>query len=278
MLVAVGVQAHVTRDAKSWLVLVAEDDVDRAREELTAYQQEEQDAKRNRQSTPMAGGKGLFETVLAFVLTISTTSMIGWSAVNGPTFTAAGLSDAGLVRGGEVWRTVTALTLHADLPHLFSNLVFGTLFIVLAGRWLGGGVAALLTLVGGAIGNGINALIQDASHTSLGASTAVFSALGIAVAMALRPSIRTQTSMMRQWSPLIGGAVLLSMYGTGGERTDVTAHVTGFLSGLVAGWLASFAPHAWRFDVPVQSVAAVSAAVIIPGAWMLALLLGGVAG
>src|SRR5690606_31506657 len=49
----------------------------------------------------------------------------------------AGAADAARLRAGEWWRAVTALTLHADFPHVFSNaialLVFGTALCTLVG-------------------------------------------------------------------------------------------------------------------------------------------------
>ncbi len=61
-----------------------------------------------------------------------------------------GALDAGFLARGEWWRVVTALTLHADLPHLLSNLVFGALFGYPAARLFGPGVAWFLILVGAA--------------------------------------------------------------------------------------------------------------------------------
>ena len=40
----------------------------------------------------------------------------------------AGRMDALAMLGGEVWRTVTALTLHADMAHLAGNMAFGAAF------------------------------------------------------------------------------------------------------------------------------------------------------
>ena len=60
---------------------------------------------------------------------------------------AAGRVDGTLIRGGEWWRTITALTLHADLRHLLGNLAFGIFFGIFAGRLLGSGVAWLAVTV-----------------------------------------------------------------------------------------------------------------------------------
>jgi membrane associated rhomboid family serine protease len=177
--------------------------------------------------------------------------------------------NAGVVRDGEWWRSVTALTLHVDFGHLISNLLFGIVFGFMAGRTLGGGVAWLAIVIAGTLGNSINALIQDRAHTSIGASTAVFSALGVLVANALR-HWGDKSSRWIRWRPLIGGVVLLGFTGVGGERTDVAAHFTGFLAGLAIGWLGCRISGKVLSNDNVQQGAGVAAIAMIVVAWGLA--------
>ncbi len=143
----------------------------------------------------------------------------------------AGKAQAWLIRDGEWWRTVTALGLHADPVHLFGNLLFGIAFGFLAGQLLGWGLAWSGLLLAGALGNALNAVIQPAAHTSVGASTAVFAALGIIAFHAWRGRQRT----VNRWVPVGGGIALLAFLGMGGERTDIFAHVTGFGAGGLLG-------------------------------------------
>ena len=56
--------------------------------------------------------------------------------------------DARLVQQGQWWRVWTALTLHMDILHLMSNMVFGIWFGYLASRLLGVGNAWLLVVLG----------------------------------------------------------------------------------------------------------------------------------
>lgn len=107
---------------------------------------------------------------------------------------------------------------------------FGAVFGLLAGRVLGGGVAWLTILLGGALGNGINVMIQEPTHRSIGASTPVFAAMGVLVAYALRPRESHDDTLLKRWTPLIGGSLLLAFTRVEGERTDVAAHCTGFLA------------------------------------------------
>jgi rhomboid protease GluP len=71
-----------------------------------------------------------------------------------------GSADAQRILGGELWRTVTALTLHADVAHAVSNgfaaaLFFGGVFSI-----LGPGLGFALALAAGITGNLANALIR----------------------------------------------------------------------------------------------------------------------
>jgi len=89
-----------------------------------------------------------------------------------------GILDGTRFRAGELWRAVTALTLHADLAHLLANIGFGALFGGLAARVYGAGCGWLLILVAAVAANAVNGLTMPAGRASLGASTAVFAALG----------------------------------------------------------------------------------------------------
>ncbi len=84
----------------------------------------------------------------------------------------------------EWWRVVTALTLHADVGHLLSNLAFGAVFGFLASRALGGRRrVGQYSCFGAMMGNGLDAMVMPTEQRSLGASTAVFAALGILSAL-----------------------------------------------------------------------------------------------
>jgi hypothetical protein len=76
---------------------------------------------------------------------------------------------------------------------------------------------------------------------------------------------------LRRWSPLIGGVLLLGLTGIGGPRTDVAAHVTGFLAGLLIGSIKSGLPQHWLASGKVQTAAGITTVAIIAAAWMVAL-------
>lgn len=157
----------------------------------------------------------------------------------------------------EWWRAVTALGLHADDPHLFSNMVFGLLFFIPLCRRAGLGLGIALAVASGALGNVVNALTREAHVVSLGFSTALFGAVGSLCMLNAADVVRhffrfaprdisngTDGAMpglglvfalaRRLGIPLAAGMALLGILGGGGEvRTDYAAHIWGFCCGVL---------------------------------------------
>lgn len=134
---------------------------------------------------------------------------------------------------GEWWRLITALTLHSGSLHLTGNIIVGGIFIVRLCWILGSGFAWSLVLLSGFLGNLLNTLIQSPDHRSIGASTAVFGAVGL---LATINMLHYRQSLWRRWPlPVAAALGLLALLGTGGENTDIGAHLLGFFSGLVLG-------------------------------------------
>lgn len=146
---------------------------------------------------------------------------------------AIGSANAARMLDGQWWRAVTALTLHANWLHLFSNLTIGGFFIVCLCRELGSGVAWCLLLAAGMLGNATNALVQQPDHVSVGASTAVFAAVGSLAAISV---VRYRQFPSKRWTlPAAAALALLGLLGTEGTRTDLGAHFFGFLFGIGFG-------------------------------------------
>jgi membrane associated rhomboid family serine protease len=190
-----------------------------------------------------------------------------WSDAN-PIF-EAGASDARLVVAGEWWRCVTALTLHSDLTHAAGNAFSCAVFASLLFRRHGPGVGAALLLASGALGNLLAAAWHGAHYRSLGASTALFGAIGALAATELvrRQRIRLRASQV--WLPLAGGLGLLAMLGTG-RGSDLAAHVFGLLSGAGVGFLAARVAPRPLAD-PGQWAFGAASAALVALCWKLAL-------
>jgi len=143
------------------------------------------------------------------------------------------------VQAGEWWRAWTALTLHVDGAHLIANLGAGIWFGWIAGQRLGPGTAWLLIVTGAAASNLLESLLASPAHRAVGASTAVFTALGLLSAHAWRERYRLPQRWAMRWGPLVAGIVLLGWLGSSGEDTDLVAHVSGFIVGTVLGAVAA---------------------------------------
>ena len=127
---------------------------------------------------------------------------------------ARGSSDAEAILRGEWWRAATALTLHADYAHAVGNLVVGAFLLWALARRIGPAAAAWIALAGGFLGNALTAAVVRRGYVSVGASTAVFAALG-AVAL-LQAVARRRMALLA----LGAGSALLGLLGTG-QRPDL---------------------------------------------------------
>jgi rhomboid protease GluP len=182
-----------------------------------------------------------------------------------------GALDAARVQGGQWWRAWTALTLHRDAAHLMGNLGGGAWFGYLAARQLGAGSAWFLIVTGAAAANLFDAGFGPASYNSVGASTAVFTALGLMAAHSWRRRLHLPQGPARRWAPLIAGVVLLGWLGTAGQGTDVVAHALGFVMGCLLGALAAL-PQADRLLARVpQWIGGLAALGSVAVAWACAL-------
>jgi membrane associated rhomboid family serine protease len=165
---------------------------------------------------------------------------------------------------------VTSLTLHVDAAHLIGNLVFGILFGVFLSRAVGAGVGWLASLLAGAAGNLINVYLQGPDYRSLGASTAVFGAIGILTAYQWRQQSWSDRWWLR-FAPLIAGAIFLGYLGGSGERTDVLAHALGMSVGVVLGVVIAGLEPRGILRAPVQRSCGWLSLSIVAVAWAAAI-------
>jgi membrane associated rhomboid family serine protease len=191
-------------------------------------------------------------------------------------------SSRAIMESGEMWRVLTALTLHADLPHFVANLATGLVFGAFLVPLVGGGLTWSGLVAAGAIGNGLNAWgYRAVEHRSIGASTGVFGLLGILVVCQL--ALRLRRGRVRVWEailPVGAGLALLAYLGTGGgvdpqgnvtSHTDLMAHLWGFVAGIGLGVVMAGA----RVGERVGRKGQVAAGGVALGALVLAWVLAG---
>lgn len=268
LLEAVGLRAVVQEIGDECLVIVAPHEAARARHEIDAWLAENRARPEPPPRQPLAGGlRGVAGYALVVVLVALAVTNLAFDR----DWLAAGGIDGAAMRAGEWWRALTALTLHADVAHLAANVFFGGLFGGFSGRYLGSGVAWLLILLAGAAGNIVNVLVLGPGHRAIGASTAVFAALGLLGSLGWAGRRRSVQGRLYRFGPIVAALALLAFTGSGGERTDVGAHLWGFAAGLGAGWLAAFIPRAVLLRAAVQGAAGLLAVGALAAAWVLAL-------
>ncbi|MGD9368556.1 MAG: rhomboid family intramembrane serine protease [Desulfobacteraceae bacterium] len=203
-------------------------------------------------------------------------ALIHWAIVPGyehQVFVEVLGADADQIMAGELYRCITALFLHKDWPHVVNNVAGLILFGTVASSISGWGVAWLMILISGAAGNVITALWYQENHIAIGASTAVFSALGLCTAMNLWRHARRSISSWRCWLPLAGGLALLGFLGSS-PHSDLLAHFFGFLAGLVTGGL-----YGWKCRQPlrwsIQMASAIGAVGLVSLCWIYGIYAGG---
>lgn len=130
---------------------------------------------------------------------------------------------------GEVYRLFTAMFLHADLLHLFNNMIFLFLF--------GIGIESnyrrieyiVIYFMSGFIGNLFSLFLLPLNVISLGASGCVFGLIGAAIMSYIR----------YDKSAVLFGAIYLMffLFQSIGPEINIWAHLFGGLFGLLFGYL-----------------------------------------
>ena len=224
---ALGVIHEIREEESGYAIAVLPDDREHAASALDAHELE-----RAAQPVPPPPEYGPSRLGWAFAAFIVAVHLATGPRDESVLWFARGSEDAQAVLRGEWWRIVTALSLHADLEHALGNALIGALLLAALARRIGTAAAAWLALLAGAAGNALTALVARSNYVSVGASTAVFAVLAaLAVVEAL--------SRRRAAAVALGaGAALLGFLGTG-QRSDLLAHLFGFVAGALGALLAA---------------------------------------
>lgn len=267
VLLAQGLSPSLRRSPDGIILTVPETEVDRALASLAAYERENP-RKLAERAEPMESGSLLTAVTVALMLLIFFFVTVQW--LPALSWFARGSADAERILQGEHWRTVTALTLHADVAHALSNSVAAALFLSAVASIIGAGLAGALVLLAGAAGNLANAFLHGSPHVSVGASTAVFGAVGLLGSLGMTRRRRSALSRWRAWLPVAAALALLGMLGSSGQRVDIWAHLSGLLVGAVLGILiAAVTPRAP--GLPIQWASGTAAVAVLIYCWILAL-------
>lgn len=261
----------IEREGEVWVLRVEDGAAEEVARELAAFEVEERERPVARLVFPVEKLPTLSLYVAAWVLG----TFFFLQKALGPAWVERGVAESAAILRGEWWRTITALTLHADMAHIGANLMTGLLFAAFALPRLGTGVTWLAIVLSGALGNAINAWgYRGEWHGSIGASTACFGALGML--MGAEVFARWREPQTRSWwqlvLPLGAGLGLLAFLGVGGEGklVDYMAHCWGFVAGAVLGVAAEGWRVKERLGPRMQRGLAWAALGLVAGAWAVA--------
>lgn len=173
-----------------------------------------------------------------------------------------GLSDADKVLHGQWWRTITALTLHADARHIASNLVSGYIVLNLMSYRTPLARMAPFLAIASAVANFFVAFTVQTDYRALGFSTFVFAAIGALAVIEFRLMPKETHGMLRRFAPLCGAASLAVFLGIG-ENADVLGHAYGFVAGALCGLIPKKKALRWGTPTTIADLFWVAAYFII---------------
>jgi rhomboid protease GluP len=264
VLLSQGIECMIEHREDGWVLLVEPQEFERAMAALRQYEIENPGWRwRQELAWPPVvfhWGALVWCLVLAAVHWLNT--------LGGVNLESVGRMQSNAVWNGAWWRLFTAILLHGDLSHLMANLTFGFVVLGLAMARYGAGCALLAACLAGAGGNLARALLHS-EIPSLGASGMVMGGLGLLAIQSL--SLRHSTPAAGKYivGGILGGVMLFVLVGLD-PRSDVIAHLGGFVSGLILGGVLSLISQSTLLRQSVNLCAGTALVVLIILAWTLA--------
>jgi rhomboid protease GluP len=271
ILTAVGIEYQTAHKGPLCFISVRSSQRRPAIEAISLYLQENPEQSPNGRTLNQLGGRTYSAWYVAAVLLLI--HLLIARGADQPQFVALLGADAGKIMSGQIYRCITAMLLHADITHLLGNLAGLVIFGGVTASLCGWGLGWLMVLAAGFAGNLATALWYQQDHVAIGASTAVFAAVGICTILSIKIRRWNRADAFRRswrrWVPLAGGVALLGLLGTS-PHADLAAHLWGFVSGLILGSLAGVRKGHLPFQSSqqVQWAAAMAAVGIVAASWL----------
>ena len=264
VLVSRGVTSTLGHDGVSgrWFLLIPAELRERGAAELRAYHREN---RRWAWRAPLPDSDVQFHWgAMAWVLANVFAFQFG------PEFAARGWFDPRRFAVGEWWRAVTAVWLHQDVAHLASNAIYGAIVLGLALGRYGIGIGLLGGLLGGTAGNLLCFWVRgiDRGSIGLGASGMVMAGVGLLAAQTTALWRHSRHATRFVVPSLFAGGFLFLFLGTD-PKSDVLAHLGGFVAGVIYGTAAALLPD--RVRIALNRPAAALFLILTLGSWILAL-------
>jgi membrane associated rhomboid family serine protease len=128
----------------------------------------------------------------------------------------------------EIWRLITSIFLHADIMHLFSNVLALLLFGALVEREYSRFQYLAIYFISGLLGSIFTLLLFTPNTLSLGASGAVFGLLGASVIVIAKQS----PSLLILALAYVAFFLITSI----SPEINIWAHLFGLIGGLLLGY------------------------------------------
>jgi len=178
----------------------------------------------------------LLANLLFYLLSAFCSGRIG--SIDNRTLVECGaLFGPAVVRGGEWWRLMSAMFLHAGLEHLALNMVSLVIVGRMVERYFSRRCMLVIYLAAGVTGF-LFSLFVHPDSVAVGASGAIFGLFGAMGGYALfhrRRLGERYRIFMKEFGAILGLNLLLGILIPG---IDMSAHIGGLLLGCVGGYLA----------------------------------------
>ena len=234
----------IEREHDAWVLRVEEGARECVAAALAEFEEEERTRPRALKPEPLVIPK--------FALVMTLAAMVVFYRMQAgapPALIERGAAADAWILHGEWWRLFTALTLHGGAEHLISNIGLAVFVFAFVFSRFGTGAGLFGTVLGGGLGNLLNAFAHAAKpHQSIGSSTALFASLGLLAggelaARLMRCGTRTGWQL---FVPIGAGLAFLALYGGAGTNrdgmplmdagnVDVMAHLFGLVAGIFLG-------------------------------------------
>jgi len=130
----------------------------------------------------------------------------------------------------EYWRLISAMFLHGDVLHLFSNMFALLIFGTFSESQFSKIAFIFLYITSGLIGNLFSLILLPLNSISLGASGCIFGLIGAAIVIIIKQKNRTLL--------IFGGIyVLYFVISSLSPEINFYAHIFGLLGGFLFGFL-----------------------------------------
>lgn len=148
----------------------------------------------------------------------------------GDAFIKSGNMDPMMIKGGEYYRLVTPMFLHAGVDHLFSNMILLYFLGEIIESKVGSVKYAVIYMLSGLIGNVVSYLYSFyyGGYTSIGASGAVFGLIGAFVVLVIKKYKGINVPKTR-----LILMIAYSIYSSFSANVDFAAHLGGLMAGIL---------------------------------------------